>query len=301
MGGGTREAQYKSRFGLGTPSDTYGMQCSKSEPLERLQIGDYLVERDGSGYTLKKGGLTLGTYKEATLLLPDKALFKLDKGMLLEVSPKVIRNILSPAKAGIIGFINSDGSLQYSTIKRRYRVGFGSTSDELLEKFNEFMKEVYGIPLRIYQRKDRRHFFELVKGSKEMAQDLDNYTTKAKGEWNVPFEYLDKESARMFLKCFMSGDGSIGLYKSRGKKNPVLRVKFISINRKGLEEIAMLLRDYFSINSTIHVMDGWRGFELYVIGQDGKIKFIKEIGSFKKEHMQTIDKVLKGGDKDQKS
>jgi len=133
-----------------------------------------------------------------------------------------------------------------------------------------------------------------------MAQDLDNYTTKAKGEWNVPFEYLDKESARMFLKCFMSGDGSIGLYKSRGKKNPALRVRLISINRKGLEEIARLLRDYFSIDTTIHVLN-WGGFELYVITQDGKIRFIKEIGSFKKNHMQTIDKVLKGGERDQKS
>jgi len=158
MGGGTREAQYKDRFGLGTPTDTYGTQCSKSEPLERLQIGEYLVERDERGYMLKKGGLTLGTYKEATLLSSDRALFKLDKGMLLEVSPKGIRNILSLAKAGIIGFISSDGSLQYSTIQRRYRVGFGSSSDELLDIFSEFMKEVYGIPLRTYQRKDRRHF-----------------------------------------------------------------------------------------------------------------------------------------------
>lgn len=300
MGEGTREAQYESRFGLGKPTDTYGTQCSKSEPIERLQIGEYLVERGGCGYAIKKGGLTLGTYKEATLLSSDRALFKLDKGMLLEVSPKGIRNILSLSKAGIIGFINSDGSLQYSTIQRRYRVGFGSSSDELLDIFSEFMKEVYGIPLRTYQRKDRRHFIELVKGNKDMAQDLDNYTTKAKGEWNVPFDYLDKESARMFLKCFMSGDGSIGLYKSRGKKNPVLRVRFISINRKGLEEIAMLLRDYFSIDTTIHVLN-WGGFELYVITQDGKIRFIKEIGSYKKNHMQTIDKVLKGGERNQKS
>lgn len=124
-----------------------------------------------------------------------------------------------------------------------------------------------------------------------------NYMTEAEGNWFVPFEYLDRESARMFLKCFMSGDGSIGLYKSRGKKNPVLRVRFISGNRKGLEEIAILLRDYFRINSTIHFVKEWEGFELYVLSQEGKIRYIKKIGSFKKERVQTIHKVIKGGER----
>jgi len=292
MGEGTREAQYKDRFGLGTPSDTYGTQCSKSEPLERLQIGDYLVEINGCGYTLKKGGQTLGTYKEATLLSPDRALFKLEKGMLLEVSPKGIRNILSLTKAGIIGFISSDGSLQYSTTLKRYQIEFGSSSDELLEKFSEFMKEVYGISLRAYPKKDRRHFIDLVKGSKEIAQDLDNYTTKAKGEWNVPFEYLDKESATMFLKCFMSGDGGIGIYQSSDhyRKLP-LRIRFYSTNRKGLEEIATLLRQYFDIDSTINREE--EEFTLNVATRAGKIKYIKEIGSFKERHIRAIERALK--------
>jgi hypothetical protein len=301
MGGGTREAQYKDRFGLGTPTDTFGTSCSKSGILERLRIGKYVVEKQSDGYLLKKEDQLLGTYKEMTFLSPRRALFKLDKGMLLEVTSKATRNILSPAKAGIIGFINSDGSLTYNLKYNKYQVKYGSSSDELLDKFNEFMNEVYGISIAKYPKKGKNHFFELVKTSKEIGQDLNNYMAKAEGYWIVPFEYLDKESARMFLKCFMSGDGSIGLYKSRGKKNPVLRVRFISANRKGLEEIAMLLRNYFRINSTIHIISKWKGFELYIISQDGKIRFIKKIGSFKKEHMQTIDKVLKGGDKDQKS
>jgi len=297
MGEGTREAQYKDRFGLGMPSDTYGTSCTKSGPSERFKIGKYVIEKQSDGYLLKKEDQLLGMYKEMTFLSPRRALFKLDKGMLLEVTSKTIRKILSPAKAGIIGFINSDGSLTYNVKYNKYQVRFGSSSDELLDKFNEFMNEVYGISIAKYPKKGEIHFSELVKTSKEIGQDLYNYMTKAEGRWIVPFEYLDKESARMFLKCFMSGDGSIGLYRSRGKKNPVLRVRFISGNRKGLEEMAILLRDYFRINSTIHILE-WKGFELYLISQDGKIRYIKEIGSFKKNHMQTIDKALKGGEKD---
>jgi len=216
----------------------------------------------------------------------------LEKGMLLEVMHKGTRKILSPAKAGILGFIISDGSLQCSTAPSYHRVSFGSSSDELLEKFSEFINEVYGIPFRVYRKKDRRHFFELVKGNKEMAQDLDNYTSKAKGEWNVPLEYLDKESATMYLKCFMSGDGGIGIYQSSDhyRKLP-LRIRYYSTNRKGLEEIATLLRQYYDIDSTIKREE--EEFTLNVATRAGKIKFIKEIGSFKERHIRAIERALK--------
>lgn len=274
-------------------ADTYGTSCPESELKECLQIGEYIIEHEGNGYSLKKEGQLLGTYKEATLLSPDRALFKLDKGMLLEVSPKGIRKVLSSAKAGILGFINSDGSLTYSTRSGAYRVGFGNCSDELLAKYSEFMNEVYGIQLRMYQRKDRNHFFELVKGSKEMAQDLDTYTTKAKGEWNIPFEYLDKESARMFLKCFMSGDSGIGNHRLSKRPTPRLEVRFFSNNRKGLEEIAILLREYFSINSS-HIYERKDGaFVLWIMRVNDKIKYIKEIGSFKINHISAIESALK--------
>jgi len=293
LGGGTRQDQTKGRFDIGGSVDSYGTSCPESKPKECLRIGEYLIEHVDNGYSLMKEGQLLCTYKEATLLTIDRALFKLDKGMLLEVSPKGIRKVLSPIKAGILGFINSDGSLKYSTKPIAYRVGFGSSSDELLQKFSEFVNEVYGIPLRKYQRKDRRHFIELVKGNKEMAQDLANYTSKANGEWNVPFEYLDKESARMFLKSFMSGDGGIGYYKKSERPTPRLEIRFFSMNRKGLEEIATLLKEYFGISSS-HIYEKKKGgFELWIMRVDDKIKYIKDIGSFKINHIETIERVLK--------
>ncbi|MBO3803385.1 MAG: LAGLIDADG family homing endonuclease [Candidatus Brockarchaeota archaeon] len=293
MGGGTRQDQTNSRSGLSASVGSYGTQCPESKLKECLQIGEYIIEHEDNGYSLKKERQLLGMYKEATILTPERALFKLDKGMLLEVSPKGIRKVLSPAKAGILGFINSDGSLTYSTKPNVYMVRFGSCSDELLVKFNEFMNEVYGIRLPMYRRKDRRHFIELVKENKEMVQDLANYTSKPKGDWNVPFEYLDKESAKMFLKCFMSGDGGIGYYKKSERPTPRLEVRFFSMNRKGLEEIATLLREYFGISSS-HIYEKKKGgFELWIIRVDDKIKYIKEIGSFKISHIEAIERALR--------
>ena len=200
MGSGRRESQFKDRFGLGGPIDTFNVPCSEAGKPDRLQIGDYCICRAEGGIELREGGLTLGMYKEATLLSPDRALLKLDKGMLLEVVPEGIREVLSPPKGGIIGFISSDGSIALNRGSSIYQVRFGSKSDELLDKFDEFMEEVYGVTPGRYQHKGREHFFESIKGSKDIVEDLSRYTTKATGDWSVPLDYLDKESARMFLK-----------------------------------------------------------------------------------------------------
>ena len=117
---------------------------------------------------------------------------------------------------------------------------------------------------------------------------MNEYTPKATGDWNVPFEYLYKESATMFLKCFMSADGNIGLYpRSDHFRTLPLEVRFYSINRKGLGEIATLLKEYFDICSWLY--DNSDGtFRLAVETPRDKIKYIKAIASFKKQHVEAI-------------
>jgi len=294
MGSGRRASQFEDRFGLGRPIDSFNTPCSEAGEPDRLQIGDYCIERVEDGFALKKGDETLGLYKEVALLSPDRVLLKLDKGMFLEVTPEAIREVLSPPKGGIIGFISSDGSLTYNGETRQYQVRFGSKSDELLDKFNEFMNDVYGITIRRYPHKDREHFYELAKASKEIVEDLNKYTPKATGDWNVPFDYLDKESARMFLKCFMSGDGNIGMYpRSRPHSKLPLVVRFASKNREGLEEVAELLDRDFGIHAHIYNMRKDGVFEMGVTTTEDKIRYIREIGSFKKNHVEAIEKALR--------
>jgi len=294
MGSGRRESQFEERFGLGGPIDSFNVPCSEAGKPDRLQIGDYCICRAEGGFELKKGEVTLGTYKEATLLSPDRAMLKLDKGMFLEVTPEGTREVLSPPKGGIIGFISSDGSIALNRGSSIYQVRFGSKSDELLDKFDEFMKDVYDVEPKRYQHKNRKHFFESIKGSKEIVEDLGKYTPKATGDWNVPFDYLDKESARMFLKCFMSGDGNIGMYpKSRPHSKLPLVVRFASKNRKGLEEIAELLDSDFGIHTSIYNMRKDGVYEMGVNTTEEKVRYIKEIGSFKRSHIETIEKALR--------
>jgi len=111
------------------------------------------------------------------------------------------------------------------------------------------MKDVYDVEPKRYRHKDREHFFESIKGSKEAVEDLNKYTPKATGDWNVPFDYLDRELARMFLKCFMSGDGNIGFYPRSDHPGHRLEVRFSSKNRAGLEEMAELLDREFDMRT----------------------------------------------------
>jgi len=292
MGSGRRESQFEDRFGLGGPVDSFNTPCSEAGKPNQLWIGDYCIERIENGLALKKGNETVGTYREAAVLSPDRALLKLDKGMLLEVTPKGTRDVLSPPKGGIIAFISSDGSITYNRKKSAYQVRFGSKSDELLDKYEEFMKEVYDVEPKRYPHKDREHFFESIKGSKEVVEDLNKYTPKATGDWNVPFDYLDKESARMFLKCFISGDGNIGYYPRYERPSYRLEVRFYSKNREGLKEIADLLDREFGMATRLYkeTKEGVSTMEIAL--QEDRIRYVREIGSFKKEHQEAIDRAL---------
>jgi hypothetical protein len=293
MGSGKREWQVEKRFGQGTIG--YSPEpCSKPEAPQSLGIGEYEIESGIDGFMLKRGDEVLGTYKEVKVLSPERALFGLERGMFLEVSPQGVRKTLSPEKAGMAGFISSDGALSPPSAKSK-RIDFYNTSDELLDKFAEFMKEVYGVAPRRHQIKNREHLFMLDKGSKDIVEDMREYTHKGlkKNYWEVPFDYLDKESARMFLKCFMSGDGHIGWYpRSHPRMKLPLQVRFCSKNTEGLEQIQHLLEEDFGISHT-SIYPGKNRSVLEITSTDDKVEYIAEIGSFKENHVEVIERALK--------
>jgi len=293
MGSGKREWQVEKRFGQGMTG--YSPEpCSKPEAPQSLRIGEYEIEPGTDGYMLKRGNEVLGTYREAKVLSPERALFKLEKGMFLEVSSQRVRKTLSPEKAGMAGFVASDGSLSPPSAKSK-RIDFYSASDELLDRFSGLMGEVYGVAPRRYQIKNREHFFMLDKGSKDIVEDMREYTHKGmkKNYWEVPIDYLDKESARMFLKCFMSGDGHIGWYpESHPRMRLPLQVRFCSKNTKGLEQIQRLLAEEFGISHT-SIYPGENRSVLEITSTEDKVEFITEIGSFKENHIEVIERALK--------
>lgn len=254
--------------------------------------GPYELWKKDEGIELRKDREVLGLYSRAVALGDDRALLKLDKGMLLEVAPGRIRELLTKEKSILTGLIESDGSLTYDLEGAHYYVKFGSESDELLDLFRGCMIDVYGLTPGKYQHKNRKHFFEMIKGSKEAVEDIMRYTNKHPGGyWEVPEKYMDKEAARAYLKAFMSGDGSIAYYPGRGG----LKVRFFSKNREGLEGIQRLLEEHFDITSKMYPRDSQKSLEsgkneLRVCREKNMVRYIMEVGSFKKSHQDAIER-----------
>jgi len=294
MGSGDRQQQFEGRFGQGNPHAEY--LASRQECVEReglpIVLGDYRVEAADEGYVLLHNEEELGRCKELLQADKKRALFKLDKGMLLEVTPAGVKEILSQEKARVHGIIASDGSLYINPERRIYEIKLVCESMELIDVFREDFKKVYEKELHFSM--DRGKYPRARISSKEIFNDLVTYGAK-EGHcmWRVPREHLDHEGTREWLKMFMAGDGSIGY--ERGKA----RVRFFSMNRDGLEQIQRLLDEEFGITSKLSMRDRtdkpkYSNLE-YVLGVrsgEDTIRYIGEIGSYKQLHQDNIRKAL---------
>jgi len=297
MGGGRRENQVDQRFDQGTPEWTGEKEKEDCEAGGELlaSYGPYGLWRKEEGIELRKDGEIIGAYSKVVVLDDNRALLKLDKGMLLEVEPEGLRELLTKEKSILVGLVESDGSLTRDLEGKHYYVRFGSESDELLDLFRDCMVDTYGLTPGKYQSRRRKHFFEMIKGSKEAVEDIMEYANKhGSGYWEVPAKYMDKEAARAYLKAFMGGDGSVAYYPGRGG----LKVRFFSKNREGLEGIRDLLEEHFDIASKMYPRDRQKSLEsgkneLRVCREENMIRYITEVGSFKKSHQDAIERFNK--------
>lgn len=292
MGGGKHEDQVDQRFDQGSSEWTKEKERCGGTDRPFASYGPYELRAGEEGIEIRADGEILGVYPGYISLKEDRALLELDKGTLLEISEGGIREILSPEKTLLLSFIASDGNIRYTQERPCYQLRFGSKSDELRGLFRESMETAYDLTPGEYRHKDKEHFFEMITSSKEAAADAMKHINKHGSDyWEVPSRYMDKEAARAWLKGFMSGDGSIGYYPNFGG----LSVRFCSKYREGLEEIAQLLDGYFGIESRIYPrekeLDPKRGkYELCINKNEHQIRFVAEIGSYKRSHQEAIDR-----------
>jgi len=211
--------------------------------------------------------------------------------MLLEVTDDGAREIFTKQKAGLHGLTASDGSLYGGQPGRSsHNIRLESESPELVDLYSRYFEDVYG---RKMHRDLDRGYPRVMIGDKMAFYDLKNYGAKTGPyTWTVPRAYLDREGAAEWLKCFFSGDGTVKLVCG-GKDYDIA---FDSTCREGLEQIQALLLDEFGIRSTLKprprkTRPGRRpGYNLRVRDE---VEFAEEIGSYKEEHIERLEKILK--------
>jgi hypothetical protein len=295
LGAGRRTEQSESRSNQGKPRWSGEKDdCLEGEQLV-AEFGEYQIFLGREGYELVKRGSPIGRFAEASLE-SSRVMFKLSRGMLLEVTEKGTREIFSKEKAGLHGFTASDGGMYRGT----HEIKITSESPELVDLYAQYFKAVYGLEMhyRPELRRDRGKEYPRVRISNRIAfYDLKNYGAKTGPyTWEVPRQRLDREGAREWLKCFFSGDGEVKKSGGRG-----YAIVYDSTHRSGLEEIQRLLLDEFGIRSDLQAERDRtkerrhkRPESVLKIVREDNIKFAKEIGSYKKEHIERLDEILRG-------
>lgn len=228
----------------------------------------------------------LGPFPEGEIRKHEnRALFKLDKGMLLEVTPQRHRQIFTKEKAWLHGYLSADGRIRCGPhyvkyrgkeriVKYRYEIAAYDGDPRYRKLFAEAMKKIYGVNAHDYPKQSAVAVY-----NKEVAYDLLKYGNYSTTKWSVPFEYLDREAAKMWIRGFFDGDGSA----THNHKH--VKITATSINKRGLEEIRFLLEKEFGIHAKIQYdsrknrPETWSdSYNLDITTKNDILKFYQEIG-----------------------
>lgn len=148
-----------------------------------------------------------------------------------------------------------------------YTIGLRNTDETLLLDFQEKFEKVFGVKPHICKEGRCRI------GSKSIYFDIvKNHGSFKSREWNV-LRNMEKEQVALWLRAFFDCEGWVWVRKA---KNRAIGVD--SVNHKGLQQVADLLKEHFDIKTSIRPRSNRDTATLCIYGKDQLIKFEKEIG-----------------------
>ncbi len=305
MGSGSAIRQHERRFSQREPAwSGEKEECIFDEMPELVKVfGGYEMykSKDG-GYELAKGDLAVGTFSDVSIE-KDRVVFPLSHGMLLEVSERGRREILSPAKALLCGLIASDGGNHFywyfdqsrGRYYGQYKTYLNSKDKEPIGLFDSLSKEVYN--------KTSHHYFEAdgmiraMINDKGIFYDLNDIGIKTGPyRFHVPIEHLDEDGLRAYLKGFFSGDGNVS------KTGETYMIRVYSKYRDCLEELRQAFMDLGFHPHEIQEkerqrvrrgrIEKWTD-RWFTLPEEDHLKFIEEIGTVRLEHLTIFEAIKK--------
>lgn len=182
--------------------------------------------------------------------------------------------LLSVPKVRLIARLKGDGSV-FIAGKRRtnYYIKFYSKDFGELERFKKDIKTVYGLNVKESEKESGKKPGEMLKHyfirSKLAFNDIMNYGPFGSYTWKVPDEIKNSklELQREFLKTFSEDEGTVII----GNRE----VRIYSVNRFGLEELQVMLRN-FGIESKIREGYGSGRNVFGIVIKNQNIKVFKE-------------------------
>lgn len=295
MGAGSAVRQYKRRFhqGKSVHEDYSGsdVRCKKEVSDTIKVFGIYVIRKTKNAeYELLKKGESVAWFSVA-VVKDDRILFPLSQGILLEVSERGCREILTSEKAELCGLIGSDGGTYSTKAHPHHEVHFISIDRELVDRYNELFKKVYDIEpyLHSYKKKGGS-YFETRTYDRGVYFDIWDLGTKPGAfQFRVPLKHLDEGGLRRYLRGFFSGDGYIT------KDGEQYRIGLQSTCKEGLEELRKSFELLKFHPHEIHLWKKekprWRDRYHFSIPMDEHMRFIKEIGTYQPDRLKRLGEI----------
>jgi hypothetical protein len=237
MGGGSaiKQSERRSHQGESVQGEYPSKEtdCQKEEPKANKILGKYEIHKTVDGYELLKDGEPIGWFSVA-VIEDDRVVYQLSHGISLEVSERGCREILISEKAELCGLIASDGGIYSTKAHPHHEVHFISVDRELVERYYELFKKVYGIDPHLHYKKKStgESYFESRTYYRGVYFDLLDLGIKPGAfKFRVPLKHLDEGGLRAYLRGFFSGDGYIT------KDGELFRIGLQSTCKEGLEEL----------------------------------------------------------------
>ena len=248
MGSRLKRWLYNQRFSTAKPIKQ--PNCVTKITQNKWKIGPYTLEKIPQGYHLTKNGKTIGTYPKAKIQT-NRILLEKDLGMLLEVTAKGHRNILTIHKARLIAGICGDGSV---TRGKGAVFKFINSDPKLIKMFLEALEKTYG-KINFYTSIDYRKenpVTHIYVSNRFLVEDVYKYCKKRGAEyWRIPIKYLDREAAREFINFYFSCDGSFDYRPKKGMRVIIFKSKC----REALEDVKEVLEKFFNIQTRYKTPD----------------------------------------------
>ena len=282
MGSGLHKQQEEERSNQGKKLSG-SEEVYKDETSIGIKIGKFTIIGNEKGYKVISEEGELGPFREGEIH-EDRAIFRLDKGMMLEVTENKVREIFSPEKAELHGYICADGYIRCGKCgsKYRYEVRLYDQEYETAIHYANIIEKIYGVKAHYYPKYD-----EIATYGREVAEDLNKYRPYGTEHWRVPFKFLDRNSARSWLRGFFDGDGDVNVRRSLSKS----AVRAFSKNKEGLLEVKKLL-EQLGIKSYFSKRTNRIEYELDVQSENIK-KFAELIGFNSPKKRQKLNLLLK--------
>lgn len=179
--------------------------------------------------------------------------------------------MISPEKAGILGYLHSDGCLSSRkkvTGNARYEVSFANKNKEIIKDFIRLTKEVY--PFARPRKSNIRDCMKVVLYSKQIFLDLSSFGESSTKEWSPPTNMFTKDGAKAYIQTLFYGDGGVNRTGSR------IFLECQSLD--GLSEVKNMLHRFFGIKSIIRKRCRRDIYILAIDDATSKWLFYKEIG-----------------------